>query len=526
VFTLRALFDDVSREILSGSTNEELRVAFSVYSRWTKALGSQGELFHFLNILLSRLDWNSFDARLFADMIATASRLRLSSPEIDFALREFENRLHEFDFGPDSSELIVQSIIGLYKYGSESRSSFELLFSKIGPAKIASCKLAQVISIHIRLFSLVNPVRINELSFGQSSIDVLPVLEPALLKNIPKMSIREIARMMDSLAIARKGSPELWLSLITVLGQLVGEEGPLSMSPEEVCGVAFALAEMNFSIPEELKNQLVVSVLERIHLLKDFNSVLFFLTMFPNREVLCQILELMDTTSIIESIDPGIVLMNLSLRLLGPLPEMAEIIAETNHDVELYMRTCQSVIDDRVFIDIANFLGPNAEFNQNLVKDGLLIDFFSPERKIAVLVSSPVHLVGNRPTGIGILRHRAVEQAFPPDVVVCNISALEWVNGDKGQKEKIIEDILNTQILKSENAMEVDLNESPEVNNNSDAIPLTEMDLSPYLRKDRNAAHRTRAPPNDSLPWIPSVLTLKNSRTHKKSRRFRIEKLV
>jgi hypothetical protein len=325
---------------------------------------------------------------------------------------------------------------------------------------------------------------------------------------------------MEAYAMARKGSGPLWSSFVTVLDQLLSSDGASELSPEDLSSILFSLSEMNLSLSAEAKNALMLASLERVNLFPSFDElVMFAVLQLESAEAaaaLQPVLELMDPATVMESKRPSVVLLNLALRAILPRAEisgtLAHVLSVTDEDVRLFFQSAREIVHPDLMaalrMDLYGALGPIENSGDPLV------DFYCPEKKVAVLVSSPLLVikdgVNERPSGTAILRHRAVEAAMPGWRIV-NVSA-----GDYSERgSAVFVDLLDSTATDSTIDVETEKHASDTSIDDETMFPSfneMENDLSKFLRKDRNAAHRKRAPPSDSLPWVPSVLTLKSGR--------------
>lgn len=499
-------------------SNSEIRDLIGVYTRWNKALKSEYK--HFVSRLLARLDFGAFDPGAFADILSTLADGGKCDPEEikPFAQRTLQQAASHFDSSVNVG-IVIKMTMGMSKLGTGDKALYEKMAGLIGDriARVPIAKLVSLYSIFSKYFGLVNPVRLNENNFGPSAIadEFMMACESKFLAKLSRFSVREVARIMQSAALARRGSPELWSGLTTVLSQSLSDEGSETVSPEEVWGLLFAVSEMNLSLPGDLAQQLIVVTLERIHLLKNFNSALFFastqLRSDPHQQAqfLQQILQLMDLESVVESTDPSVVLANLSLRHLirDNSPETTEIVDSTNIDVHMYFESCRSVIATAVLDDIQTVLQETLQ--STVTRQGDIADYLIPEKQIAVLVSSPVQVLPNGgPSGTAILRHIVVEQSLPGWQVI-NLSAVDWIQRNQDGKIDLILSSLDKHVVELDQPV---VSEAvPTASEPEDSIE-EKFDLSPFVRKDRRAAHRKRAPPSDELPWVSTVLTLRRGR--------------
>ena len=257
-----------------------------------------------------------------------------------------------------------------------------------------------------------------------------------------------------------------------------------------------------------------------IHQFKNINSILAFaaqcLPLDEGRHVAGRLLELMDVDSVLESSDPAIVYSNMALRLLVPEAvddHVSHIIQETNTDLAMYFQACGEIIHPDIRADIAAHL-PGDVIPNHTVGDDVMVDFAVPSQKLAVLVSSPVLTIPardhGRPSGTAILRHRVVQHALP-GWTVANVCASDWVACTDGAEKRAVMNGLLMDAAVTPDVREVQpTNVEQEPTEFIDPqVAEDDADLSRFLRKDRHAAHRRKAPPSDSLPWVPSVLTLK-----------------
>lgn len=519
VFVLQELqgyvFGETTRVDLPLS-NSEIRDLIGVYTRWDKALKSEYK--PLVSRLLARLDFGAFDPVPFSDILSTLADGGKCDPQ---ELKQFAQRILQQASHFDSSVnvgIVIKMAISMSKLGIGDKEFYDKMAGLIGEqiVRVPLAKLVTLYSIFSRHFGLVNPVRLNEMNFGPSAIahEFMVACESRFLAKLSRFSVREVARIMQSVALVRRGSPELWSGLTTVLSQSLSDEGSETVSPEEVWGLLFAVSEMNLSLPGVLAQQLIVVTLERIHLLKNFNSALFFastqLRSDPDQQAqfLQQILQLMDVESVVESTDPSVILANLTLRhvIRENSPEILGIIESTNPDVHLYFESCRSVIAPAVLDDMHAVLENTLQ--STVTRQGDDADFLIPEKNIAVLVSSPVQVLPDGgPSGTAILRHIVLEQSLPGWQVI-NLSAVDWIKRNQEGKIHLILSSLEKHVVELDQPV---VSEAVPASEPEDSIE-EEFDLSPFVRKDRRAAHRKRAPPSDELPWVSTVVTLRRGR--------------
>jgi hypothetical protein len=333
---------------------------------------------------------------------------------------------------------------------------------------------------------------------------------------------------MESFALVRLASPELWAGLTTVLEEMD------ELSPDELNGILFALGEMQLGVGEEMKNSLVVHFFEKMHLSDNFNSFLFFsaLSVEEPAELVSKALELMDVQSIATSKRPCVFLLNLALRSLiapsaisGPL---SHILNLTNADLLLFLRSAQSIIHPDLISSIRESLCQffTQHVSQDaIINEGLLVDFTLDAKKIAVLLSSPLLAIqgesSSRPTGTALLRHRATQAALGPAWTVCNINASDWQKADHLGRLEILRCLEpETQPFPENESKE---SSSHNIHYSDPDVELdynhTDADISPFIRRDRLNPHRKGAPPAEALPWVPSVLSLKTRKRPSRRKR-------
>ena len=532
IFALRSLFPVVEEILKTGSiTNEEIRNVVAAYSDWDKAI--VGDLKFFLSLAASRVDLTHFDLHVFADIITPLADLQVWSSEVESFLAHFSTLLlqqTDLKISTETAVSLSKTAVGFHRFAHHVPLKDELFVFLEGELcgqakKIPEKLLPKILSVFSRTFELVNVPSGNEFTCSPRArrASLLDTATPVLLKRSPHMSARQVAKIMEAFAIARKGSPELWSSLITVMDQLLSSEGASELSPEDVSSVLFALAEMNMDLSAESKNALILSALERLNLFSSFDELVMFaalqLDAAEAASVLAPVIEMIDAESIEESKRPSVVFLNLALR-----PVVGDILASTDTDVELFFDAAKSIIHPAVVgemkRDVEAAIG--VVFSENiLLSGGLKIDFFSKDTKTAILVSSPLLVIDDgknqRPSGTALLRHKAVQAALPGWNII-NISASEYVEKGKEIIDLLLQaDGVNDVSVPTEEsaAHQDDEEERDEFTNHNEE----ENDMSKFLRKDRHAAHRKRAPPAESLPWVPSVLTLKSGRRRKPSRR-------
>jgi len=263
----------------------------------------------------------------------------------------------------------------------------------------------------------------------------------------------------------------------------------------------------------------VMLIFEKIHLMgNSFNVLLFFFTVCFEHEdsvkLIGQLIELADTDLLMS--DGSLVLGNMALKSIGDLSgPIGDFCDNTNDDVIGFWLNARSVIDREILFSMKNAIEKemHAFVEMDVEENGCWIDFRVPSKRLAVLVSSPLQIIGETsPTGTGILRYRATVASLPHGWTVANMSATEWTNATEEGRQAIIRDLLRDDGDMSQEATREESSSCEEetlVTNESDFVIPDEDDLSPFIQKDRSAAHRRRAPPNTSLPWVPSVFSLK-----------------
>ena len=512
----------------------------TVYTKWSDAI-DRADLNVFLDEMLQRTGALSFDLPSGSQVIKALADVKVASPVIDTFLFIFEGRIQamiENSGSAVTTSSLYNAAVGFYRYSvlSQSRfvakgSTFALLEKALASQlpNIGIKKLANLSLTFSRIWHVTNSPSEIPLNFGPSvarESDFLRGIDSLLLKRLPGASLKDLSKVMLAFSMCRRGSQELWSSMSTILGQLLSSDSG-SLSPEHLESILFAVSEMNLVLPDDVKNALVLAALERIHLMhRSFDVLLMFAVRFFEGEerlrLASRVFELMGTE---ESNRPSVIFMNLAVQqLVDDIddPTLGELLASTNEDLDLYFKASKSTVKPSLVAGLKKEL--EKRFGGHLIDEdtlinplsGLRVDFMIPDSKIAILLSSPQQLIrcngSDRPTGTGILRHMAVERALGRDWKVVNVSSFELA--EKGCTT-IVQDILECVQSCDTTAPPSELEEavlSESLSPDDDTTPqesFDDYDLSPFVRSDRNAAHRARAPPPDSLPWVPSVMTLK-----------------
>jgi hypothetical protein len=271
---------------------------------------------------------------------------------------------------------------------------------------------------------------------------------------------------------------------------------------------------------------MVMVIFEKIHLMdKCFNTLLFFFqTCFEEDEsmsLITQLIELADKDKLCE--DGTLVLGHMVLRGLGDTNgDLENFLKETEEDVGSFWSNASQTVDRKVYDSIDSGLGKelgnNVVVERSVTTRGCLVDFYVPSKKLAILVSSPLQLIGrDTPTGTALLRHRFAASVLPLGVKISNLSAIEW--NETNQQERV--DLVKALVNRKDHISESDTDRSKKVvvtiDDIEDDFGTADDDLSPFIQKDRHAAHRRRGPPNTSLPWVPSVFSLKQKPRRRQS---------
>jgi len=546
----------VNERLLTTNSIAEIADYVCVYCRWPKAAGKSRCAFHdFIDQCLFRT--RSVDISTdFSSAIRILSSVHQTTNSPSEETLVFVNRLLD---DVTSSRNIIPSLRpselvslaqGFSKFtdhvnAHHLRKLYVSLHDSLVPVidQVSSNKLALVSQIFSKCFGLVNTYKFVTVNFGpvDSPKSTIPPLIEAVANRCVKegtmaariSSVRQIARLGEAMANVRLDNYEFWASFVTSLSGFSSPDSISTfgdLSPEELGQLAFTFAEMNLSVPDDLRNSLVMLIFEKIHLMENFfNNIIFFFTRCFERDesmkLIGQLIEFMDTEGL--EVDGSLVLGNMCLRSLGDDlgGKIEEFLQETDGDVIAFWRNAQSIMDPEIWKSIRGAL--EAEFGGRVDTDvdfgGCLIDFRVPSVKLAVLVSSPLQLIGaTAPTGTAILRYRAAVVSLPKDWTVVNISAVEWNQADEERRHEIIADLRSEYRARCEEECSPDTIPSHEdamVAEVADFGYPHEDDLGPFIQKDRSAAHRKRAPPDTSLPWVPSVFTLKRKPRTRSSRR-------
>jgi hypothetical protein len=534
----------VNERLLSTNSIPEIADYVCVYSRWPKAAGKSRAAFHdFIDHCLFRT--RSVDISTdFSSAIRILSSVHQTTTSPSEETLVFVNRLLDAAMSRNMipsvrpSEL-VSLAQGFSKFTDHVnthhlRKLYVSLHDSLVPAidQVSSNKLALISQIFSKCFGLVNTYKFVPVNFGpvDSPKSTIPPLIEAVANRCVKegtmariSSVRQIARLGEAMANVRLNNYEFWASFVTSLSGFSTPDSISSfgdLSPEELGQLAFTFAEMNLSVPDELRNSLVMLIFEKIHLMeKNFNNIIFFFTTCFERDesmkLIGQLIEFMDTEGL--EVDGSLVIGNMCLRSLGDdLGEkIEEFLRDTDGDVMAFWRNAKSIVDTEIWKSIGGAL--EAEVGGHVDADvdfgGCLIDFRVPSVKLAVLVSTPLQLIGaTAPTGTALLRYRAAVAYLPKDWTVGNISAVEWNQADEKRRHEIIADLHSEVRARCEEGRSPEKAPSHEdamVREVADFGNPHEDDLGPFIQKDRSAAHRKRAPPDTSLPWVPSVFTLK-----------------
>lgn len=541
-YVLSALHPTLEQIAFSGSVcNAELANIIKAYGEWQNAIKSETVSRRFLSRLIHCLDMEQFDIELFSEILVVIASRKLMSGEIVDFLNNFQKSIilnkHKNSASP---ETIHKSFTALFKLARMDAFSYKPeLFIHLSELvrknldKFRPTQIVPIVSVCARAFGLVHSPRGNLVNFGPPEESIPDLFTEKIMTKIAEFSAKEISKLMDSYSIIRKGSPELWAGLTTVLGQLDLTE----LAPEEIESVLFALGEMNLGICQELKNSIILQFFEKINLFKNFNCFLFFLSVCLDHSdagsAAIKAVEMMDVFSCIDSKEPSIVLLNLAIRsLMNPRNiegGLSELINHSNHDLHLFLSSSQAIIHPSVLESCSDSLSEffhDALITRNITRDGLLIDFLVEDKskKLALLVSSPLEVIHgkttSRPTGTAILRHRATQAVLGTDWNVCNINASDWLHAHPDARHDILnsisENLSGPRDAQEPSTTIVEKDASFKDNIVTGTDFDDKMDISPFVRKDRLAPHRKCPPPSDSLPWIPTIMSLKTKRGNKR----------
>ena len=543
-YVLGELFPILER--MEFACNSDLCNCMKAYSRWENALKSSDKLLDkFLLRLLSELDFTDFDIEVFSEVLSVITSRNLTGNEVNDFLKKFRTSI--ITAKDPSPEAIQRSLTGLFKLGSmecdhqhHTKAAFVYLAQEAGRkiSKLRPKHIPCIVSVCARVFGLVHSPTLGGSamkSFGppsegeEEAVNFPQLAIAHIVKNVSEFSPRQIARLMESFAVIRLGSPELWAGLTTALSQHACEE----VSPEELNGILFALGEMQVEVSQAFKNSIILNYLEKINLMNDnYNCFLFFLAASSQSSELYQsaakAIEMMDIhTAVLTSKHPSVVLLNLAIRCLVHPPDisgdLSDIIALTNEDLFLFLSTAQSIIHPEILKSISIALSQHlhstaVSYNVNL--QGLLVDLLFEKEKIAILISSPLQCIrqkfSSRPTGTALLRHRATQTALGAQWRVCNINAADWLAADSNGRKHILDSMMHNNSASFDEIGKTHPEETNEVDQQSSHTE--ELDITPFVRKERLNPHRNGAPPSDALPWIPTVLSLKTKRRRNRTR--------
>ena len=517
-------------------------VIISAYCKWPKSVGSRGELYRMVNSIVGRN--SEFDNGRLEDIgsiLSSISKLRMYTPEVE-KFCQFVER--------NTGKCTAKILSAMYKISvysgrplSRDFSVFSLVSltgEQMSPSSLVSCCV-----VFGRLFGLLNTYEYNAINFGPSTEKYYLFWESAEKQLITQMrasqiNIRAIARLFEIQALVRVGSDAFWTSMIAVLERHVDLFSELS--PEELVGVSFGVWELNIPVPPLVSKGLVFSIFEKINLFTPImiNKVLPFVYEFGDIGTLCEFVD--GETS-------ADVLAQMVFSMIGVEEGKVDAIFRE------YIQNCQSVISPEVFGDIESVLKQKDYCVESrvFVAPNLMVDFVckSGHEEIWVIVSSPLHTRHGsnntyHPTGTAIFRHSMVKKFAKKSVPIVNIAAEEWVNCSVEERIGLLhsedahtDDGAHTHTefgphteFKHTESTHRDVSPHTEFTHTEsthrdvsphtgsthiesthrDVSPHTESlqrDISRFVRKDRNAAHRKRAPPNTELPWVPTVLTLK-----------------
>jgi hypothetical protein len=149
-------------------------------------------------------------------------------------------------------------------------------------------------------------------------------------------------------------------------------------------------------LSDDVLNQLIVTFMAKIHLIKSFDFALFFtavcLDSEQGKEILKQVIQLMDIQSTVDSDQPSVVLTNLALKVLlgndrnqSQTPEINEIIESTNIDVDMYFDASRAVIGDSVMDSIRSAIKTHFGIPDLDMKKKGFIDLYTTKGALAIV---------------------------------------------------------------------------------------------------------------------------------------------
>jgi hypothetical protein len=514
-------------------SNEDVRNIISVLSDRENIIG--GRVFATITgSLLPRIVWPEADLVTMGDIASNIADLGLSSEEFLENLESYIANIPPLETSSTKARALGNILTSLYIMSRSSPVSGEsfgylesLLSSQLPnvdmPTLVNSCLLFS------RIFHITNSPSEIFVNFGPDlarSSDFLSDAHPLLLQRMPFISGRQLSKLLLAFAISRRGNAEMYASMVTMLGQLLSD--PEAFSPDDLDNILFSVTELDLDLSDDVKNGLILACFERLHLMRrSFDVLLFFVSHFFQGEerlkLASQVIELMDPETT-DSKRPGIVFLNLALRqIIDKIDDLSLelVLEETGEDLDFFLKSSRSLVHPLLFEKFKKEL--ESQFNsQHIVENayiderGLWVDFLVPDSNFAVLVSSPQLEVDGRPTGTAIMRHQAVEKALGKGWTILNFSASELVNGD-------IADLISKSLVPVKGSAERrfvrECIPEFEPEHNEESFDFNDFeDLSKFVRKDREAAHRPRAPAGD-LPWTPSVMTLKQRRRRRNFRK-------
>jgi hypothetical protein len=504
-----------------------------VYSRWPKAIGTRSDLVAHFEKCLQHIRESSDSAKEFQSCVRILSCVQKQpTPQVLVFVKNLQTRfLSDFDHINIAPSDLVELVHSFSKLASsndpQQRSLFMEIHNRLVPVvyQISPSKLPLVAQIFGKLFGLVNTYKFNPENFGPIDNQAIPLILAKIGDRCVKegtmtrMSVRGIARLGEAMANVRLNNIEFWASFATVLAH--NDPSNFSeLSPEELGQFAFTIAEMNLTVSDHVRNSLVMLIFEKIHLMdKFYNQILmFFSSCFEQTESTSLIHELMQLMSLDALVsDSSLVLGHMAFQAQGIEDlQVGGFLTETGNDVVGFWKNSRTLVSQTVIKSIQSVLenecGEEIECDF-LVDSNCLIDFLVPARKLAILLSSPLQVIGKaNPTGLALLRHRAAVSKLPTDWLVGNVSAVEWADADEQRRREIVHDLMELKPESNEVIIETsDVNEELREDLEDD-----DDDLSPYIQKDRVAAHRRRSPPDTSLPWVPSVFSLKRRKSSKR----------
>jgi hypothetical protein len=511
VLLLRSLHPLIVSHLHSGDAipSADLARLATVYSHWPKAV-SGDQLRDLLKQVMKIRTSDSFDLQADSRVFQSIVYGLPDCVELDAFIDHIQTGISSYDVPENVSRSSIRALVSLshslYKRRVfESRETFATLESIFEQhmTKVSSSSLPTLAQIYARMFGLVNPYIYCVENFGPPATTLLgPIESVAITGAIGRMSIRELARMGEGFAVVRKGSPTFWAAVVTRVEALLPSSGS-ELAPEEIAKLMWTFGEMDLELSRSALDALVTVGFEKIHLLeKYFAYFIFFINHYTTGrervELVSRVLQLVDREKLL---DGSGVLLDL---VLQTIPEMDEEVLDPS-EVHEYQSDCRAVMTLELVENMTKHerLGgtvPNHPVGP-LLADAALVD-----SKVAYMFLSPVQETENdkRVTGTFKLMTSVLETHG----WTCHpVSASLWAEaGSIGEKDEIIRRGLSHPIRRVS-----DTPAAPRVYEDSESI-----DISPLVQRDRVAAHRSRAPPAEALPWVSSVVSLKKRKKSKK----------